>query len=132
MYSQLKESVARFQTEQNVIECLHKYGTQSNEGLNMSVSRYIPKFKHYGTSMSLNTPYTLPFPKDMVALIWVCIFGWTTSKVFTHHVIELKPSNDRVSTNLLVELMSLISLISFFQSSLSGCVALVVKNLTAA
>ena len=55
MYSQLKESVARFQTEQNVIECLHKYDTQSNEGLNMSVSRYVPKFKHYGTSMSLNT-----------------------------------------------------------------------------
>ena len=55
MYDQLKSSVARFQTEKNVTECLHKYDTQSNEGLNMSVSRYVPKFKHYGTSMSLDT-----------------------------------------------------------------------------
>ncbi len=55
MYEQLTHAVERFQTEDNVKECLHKYDTQHNEGLNMSVSRYVPKFKHYGTSMSLDT-----------------------------------------------------------------------------
>ena len=55
MYQQLKEVVTRFQTEENIRECLHKYDTQVNEGLNMSVSRYVPKFKHYGTTMSLDT-----------------------------------------------------------------------------
>ena len=55
MYEQLKKAVERFQTKENIVECLHKYDTQQNEGLNMSVSRYVPKFKHYGTSMSLDT-----------------------------------------------------------------------------
>ena len=55
MYDQLKEAVARFQTEENVRECLHKYDTQTNEGLKMLVSRYTPKFKHYGTTISLDT-----------------------------------------------------------------------------
>ena len=55
MYQQLKKAVERFQTSRNIIECLHKYDTQQNEALNMSVSRYVPKFKHCGTSMSLDT-----------------------------------------------------------------------------
>lgn len=55
MYQQLTDAVARFQTEKNIRECLHKYDTQINEGLNMTVSRYVPKFKHYGTTMSLDT-----------------------------------------------------------------------------
>jgi len=55
MYHQLKEAVAQFQTEENILECLYKYDTQTNEDLNMLVSRYVPKFKHYGTTMSLDT-----------------------------------------------------------------------------
>ena len=55
MYDQLNSSLERFQTDQNITECLHKYDTQTNEGLNMAVSRYVPKNKHYGTSMSLDT-----------------------------------------------------------------------------
>ena len=55
MYKQLTDAVARFQSEKNIKECLHKYDTQINEGLNMTVSRYVPKFKHYGTTMSLDT-----------------------------------------------------------------------------
>ena len=47
--------VSKFQTDDNVKECLHKYDTQHNERLNISVSHYFPKFKHYGTSMSLDT-----------------------------------------------------------------------------
>ncbi len=49
MYQQLQKAVQRFQTSCNIIECLHKYYTQQNEALNMSVSRYVPNFKHYGT-----------------------------------------------------------------------------------
>ena len=55
MYEQLTNAVKKFQSDENVKECLHKYDTQHNEALNMSVSRYVPKFKHYGTSMSLDT-----------------------------------------------------------------------------
>ena len=31
MYGQLKSSLERFQTDQNIIECLHKYDAQSKE-----------------------------------------------------------------------------------------------------
>ena len=55
MYEQLCSAVARFQTKKNILECLHKYDTQQNESLNMSVSRYVPKFKHFGTTMALDT-----------------------------------------------------------------------------
>ena len=55
MYKQLTDAVARFQSEKNIKECLHKYDTQINEGLNMTVSQDVPKFKHYGTTMSLDT-----------------------------------------------------------------------------
>ena len=55
MYQQLLQVLERFQTDDNIRDCLHKYDTQMNEGLNMSVSRYVPKFKHYGTTMSLDT-----------------------------------------------------------------------------
>ena len=53
MYDQLTHAVERFQTEDNVKECLHKYDTQHNEGLNMSVSCYVPKFKHYMAPLCL-------------------------------------------------------------------------------
>ena len=55
MYQQLKDAVEPFQTEQQVRETLHNYDTQHNEAMNMAVSRYVPKFKHYGTTMALDT-----------------------------------------------------------------------------
>ena len=55
MYTQLSDAVKVFQTEDNVKECLHNYDTQLNEAMNMAVSRYVPKFKHYGTTMALDT-----------------------------------------------------------------------------
>ena len=55
MYSQLCKAVAQFQTDENIIECLHKNDTQYNEALNTSVARYVPKFKHFGTTMALDT-----------------------------------------------------------------------------
>ena len=36
MYVQLKEALDRFQLEDTVQECLHKFDTQMNEGLNMA------------------------------------------------------------------------------------------------
>ena len=55
MYQQLTDAFSKFQTEKIIQECLHEYDTQINEGLNMTVSRYVPKFEHYGTTMSLDT-----------------------------------------------------------------------------
>ena len=55
MYEQLKEAVEPFKTEEQVRETLHNYDTQHNEAMNMAVSRYVPKFKHYGTTMALDT-----------------------------------------------------------------------------
>ena len=54
-YQQLTDAVKCFQEEENVKECLHNFDTQQNEALNMAVSRYVPKFKHYGTTMALDT-----------------------------------------------------------------------------
>ena len=54
-YQQLTDAVKIFQTEDNTKECLHGFDTQQNEALNMAVSRYVPKNKHYGTTMALDT-----------------------------------------------------------------------------
>ena len=54
-YQQLCAAVERFQTDDNIKECLHMHDTQLNESLNMSVSRCVPKFKHFGTTMSLDS-----------------------------------------------------------------------------
>ena len=54
-YKQLCAAVERFQSDENIRECLHPYNTQLNESLNMCVSRYVPKFKHFGTTMSLDS-----------------------------------------------------------------------------
>ena len=55
MYQQLTKTFEWFQTSCNIVECLHKYNTQQNESLNMPLSRYVPKFKHYRTSVPLDT-----------------------------------------------------------------------------
>ena len=55
MYEQLSEAVKDFQTEENVKECLHQFDTQQNKALNMAVSKYVPKYKHFGTTMALDT-----------------------------------------------------------------------------
>ena len=54
-YLQLNKAVERFQMEENIKDCLHKFDTQLNEALNMAVSRYVPKFKHFGTTMALDS-----------------------------------------------------------------------------
>ena len=54
-YEQMVKAVERFQTDENIKECLHSFDTQYNESLNMSVARYVPKFKHFGTTMSLES-----------------------------------------------------------------------------
>lgn len=54
-YNQLTEAVETFTTDENIKEMLHTFDTQQNEALNMTVSRYVPKFKHFGTTMALNT-----------------------------------------------------------------------------
>ena len=55
MYDQLLNAVSRFQTEQAIRECLHKFDTNQNESLNMSVARQVPKFKHFGTTVTLDS-----------------------------------------------------------------------------
>ena len=50
-YEQLCHAVARFQTDENIQECLHNYDAQLNESLNMSVSRFVPKFLNFGTNL---------------------------------------------------------------------------------
>ena len=54
-YEQMVKAVERFQSDENIKECLHSYDTQYNESLNMSVARYVPKFKHFGSTMSLES-----------------------------------------------------------------------------
>ena len=55
MYEQLLAAVSRFQTKENVAECLHRYNTQKNEALNQMVARFVPKNKHFGTTPALDT-----------------------------------------------------------------------------
>ena len=55
MYEQLSDAVKDFQTDNNIKECLHQFDTQQNEALNMAVSKYVPKYKHFGTTMALDT-----------------------------------------------------------------------------
>ena len=55
MYEQLSEAVKVFQTKENMKECLHQFDTQQNEALNMAISKYVPKDKHFGTTMALDT-----------------------------------------------------------------------------
>ena len=54
-YHQLTEAVRTFTTDEIIKETLHDFDTQQNEALNMAVSRYVPKFKHYGTTCALDT-----------------------------------------------------------------------------
>ena len=55
MYEQLQECVRKFQTRENVTECLHSFGTQKNEAVNNLIARVAPKFKHFGTTPALDT-----------------------------------------------------------------------------
>ena len=55
MYQQIASAVERFQDDEHVKECLHLNDTNINESLNMSVSRLVPKFKHFGTTMALDS-----------------------------------------------------------------------------
>ena len=38
-----------------VKECLHPYSTQMNESINLRVSKFSPKNKHFGETTSLDT-----------------------------------------------------------------------------
>ena len=55
MLDQLEESVRKFQTKENVKECLHSFDTQKNEAVNNLIARVAPKFKHFGTTPALDT-----------------------------------------------------------------------------
>ena len=72
--------------------------------------------------------YMLPLPSVIVQPVCPCIFWLVVYEVSTHHSIESKLSTDIVSTTLIVTHMYLMSWTSFFQSSLSGWVTLVIWN----
>ena len=55
MYKQLVTSLSRFQTSEALKESMHFLDTQSNEAMNQAVARFCPKFKHFGTTMTLAT-----------------------------------------------------------------------------
>ena len=55
MYEQINESLSKFQTKENVRECLHSFDTQKNESVNNAIARVAPKFKHFGTTPALDT-----------------------------------------------------------------------------
>jgi hypothetical protein len=54
LYEQLKEVFDEFTTEERLLECLHWYDTQVNEGMNNAIAGKAPKHKTYGTTMSLH------------------------------------------------------------------------------
>ena len=55
MYKQINQSLSKFQTKENVKECLHSFDTQKNESVNNAIARMAPKFKHFGTTPGLDT-----------------------------------------------------------------------------
>ena len=55
MYDQLQDCFSRFNSEDTIKESMHANETQINESLNQAVSRCCPKFKLFGSSMTLNT-----------------------------------------------------------------------------
>ena len=55
MYEQLISGLERFQTKRSIEECLHPFDTQKNESINQQIARFVPKFKHFGTTTALDT-----------------------------------------------------------------------------
>jgi len=55
LYEQLCQAVEKFQTKRNVKECLHSFDTQMNEAINNIIPRYVPKYKHFGKTTTLDT-----------------------------------------------------------------------------
>ena len=55
LYNEIRKAYEKYQTPERLRESLHPYDTQSNEAMNQSVSKYAPKNKSYGASMSLAT-----------------------------------------------------------------------------
>ena len=54
LYSQILNAYAPYTTPERIAESNHPYDTQLNESLNNVVSRYAPKNRTYGTTMSLS------------------------------------------------------------------------------
>jgi len=55
MFKQLEQALLRFKEKSMVKDCLHQNNTQMNESLNLRISKYAPKNKHFGASTSLDT-----------------------------------------------------------------------------
>ena len=53
LYEEIKQAYSRFVTPQMLKQLNHPWSTQKNEALNMSVSSYVPKVKHYSGTDSL-------------------------------------------------------------------------------
>ena len=54
-YKQLVTSLSRFQTSEALKESMYDMDTQANEALNQAVAQFCPKYKHFGTTMTLST-----------------------------------------------------------------------------
>ena len=53
LYEEIKQAYSRFVTPQMLKQLNLLWSTQKNEALNMSVSSYVPKVKHYSGTDSL-------------------------------------------------------------------------------
>jgi len=55
LHQQISSALSKFQTKENVRECLHSFDTQIYEVANNIIARYVHKSKHMGTTTTLDT-----------------------------------------------------------------------------
>ena len=55
LYVVMKEKYSRYVSDEFLTQCCHEHDTQMNEGLNRSVSKYVPKGTNFCTTTSLIT-----------------------------------------------------------------------------
>ena len=55
VFEQMKEKFKPFTTEKAMVELLHPYDTQTNEGMNTAVAAVAPKHKNYSRSVELSS-----------------------------------------------------------------------------
>ena len=53
LYDMMKNAYATFQRKEVLMQSMHTYSTQLNEGMNLAVAKYAPKTKTFSRSMLL-------------------------------------------------------------------------------
>ena len=55
IYDQMNMIITKFSTMDTLKESIHSYDTQKCEALNQCIARVVPKFKHFGATLTLQT-----------------------------------------------------------------------------